>query len=130
MTEDEWLKASDHFEMLRFLRDKATDRKIRLFAVACCRRLWDSFDDTKRQFLEAIESFAEGIIDRGQLDTVQKAVPDSEESAFQELSWGMDPRLRDIVLLSPFGRGKEAEQVMDDDNRYLRECGVEPEQIR
>ena len=39
MTEEEW-----HRE-LELLRTPASDRKARLFAVACCRRVWDVMSD-------------------------------------------------------------------------------------
>jgi hypothetical protein len=39
MTEEEWLTCGDLEAMLRFVRDRASARKLRLFAVACCRRL-------------------------------------------------------------------------------------------
>jgi hypothetical protein len=39
MTEAEWLACTETAPMLGFLRTKASVRKFRLFAVACCRRI-------------------------------------------------------------------------------------------
>ncbi|WP_246522923.1 hypothetical protein [Gemmata palustris] len=61
MTEAEWLSATDPAPMLDFLRGKASDRKLRLFTVGCCRRLWRYLDDKHwRPALEAAEQCADG----------------------------------------------------------------------
>ena len=41
MTETEWLTTTDPSPMLEFLRGKASERRLRLFMVACARLLWD-----------------------------------------------------------------------------------------
>jgi hypothetical protein len=61
MTEADWLAATDPMPMLAFLEGKASDRKLRLFAVACCRRIpiIDSHDHGVAA-LDLAERLAEG----------------------------------------------------------------------
>jgi len=47
MTEAEWNACNDPKPMLGFLRGRGNDRKLRLFAVACCRRVWHLLDDPR-----------------------------------------------------------------------------------
>src|SRR5437879_1827486 len=64
MTEQEWLACADPAEMLRFMRGrKLTDRKLLLFAVACCRRV-PSLRRAKwsQLALEATDAFADGVV--------------------------------------------------------------------
>lgn len=61
MTESEWLDCTDPTPMLRFLEGKATARKLRLYACACCRRIWHHFTDEEcRNGVEIAERFADG----------------------------------------------------------------------
>ena len=40
MGEAKWLACTEPQSMLSFLEGKASDRKLRLFAAVCCRRVW------------------------------------------------------------------------------------------
>ena len=57
MTEAEWLACKRPQLMLAFLGDNATDRKLRLFACACCRRIWNSLQDSAGRAVEMAERF-------------------------------------------------------------------------
>lgn len=68
MTESEWDGCADPVLMLEFLRAKASDRKHRLFAVACCRALWDLVPHQRnREMVEAAERYADGLADSAEL---------------------------------------------------------------
>jgi hypothetical protein len=41
MTEEEWVDSTNPRLMLNLLGDKASDPKLRLFGIACCRLNWD-----------------------------------------------------------------------------------------
>src|SRR5271170_5123887 len=62
MTEQEWLAISDPLFMLEFFR-RTSERKLRLFGVASCRRMWGLLTDKRsQQAVTAAEQFAEGLI--------------------------------------------------------------------
>src|SRR5262245_15088786 len=68
MIEAEWLACTDPDPILKFLRGKASDRKVRLFAVACCRRVWTSLEHEEfRDAVRKAESFADGLADRAEM---------------------------------------------------------------
>lgn len=65
MTEAEWLACTDPTLMLEFPRGKVSDRKLRLFAVACCRRGRSILQSrTTLAALDALEAYADDLITR------------------------------------------------------------------
>jgi hypothetical protein len=71
MTEREWLACTDPSTMLEFLRGRASDRKLRLFACACVRRVWhlilpQDYEDW-RHAVEKAEEHADGLLTLAEL---------------------------------------------------------------
>src|SRR5437764_652255 len=80
MTEEEWLGCADPKRMFEFARENSTDRKLRLFAVACCWPLWASMTQDSVSLAHA--AYDERILPTGNLDPVRLAIlSDSLEDA-------------------------------------------------
>jgi hypothetical protein len=65
MTEAEWLGFSGsggEAQVMEFLRLQSSDRKLRLFAVACCRRITPLISEEEcRRLVAVTEAFADGM---------------------------------------------------------------------
>jgi hypothetical protein len=75
MTETEYLACKDPNPMLEFFHDKAGDRKLRLFACACVRRLGPWVEDTACHTAVGIaERFADSLADPAELQFICRAL--------------------------------------------------------
>src|SRR5437870_4250225 len=81
MTETEWMACADPEPMLAFRGARASDRKLRLFACACVRRIWGLVtEESSRSKLLTAEAFVDGRISQEVLEGVQ-ALADEEALA-------------------------------------------------
>jgi hypothetical protein len=85
MNAQEWQACADPQLMLEFLGAKVSDRKLRLFAVACCRRVahWQP-NANCRHAVDVVERFADAQAHREELE-IAAAVAASDCSA---IYWG------------------------------------------
>lgn len=100
MTESEWVNATDPHEMLNWLYRAApiSERKARLFACACVRRVWDLLgDDRCRELVRVAEWVTEGELGQDELRKADAAL----DVAAQDCEMSL-PRLdAQVIFLRP-----------------------------
>jgi hypothetical protein len=79
------------------LRRKTTDRKLRLFALACGRRVWGILDERSRKVVEVGERYADGLAHKTALEAAlerarqfRKAIPSFEEPGYLHFLGSVD----------------------------------------
>jgi hypothetical protein len=73
MIEQEWLACTDPEKMLGFLRGKASERKLRLFACACCRhQLCGQLNQSISAVVDVAEQYADGKAMMEEVTAVRK----------------------------------------------------------
>jgi hypothetical protein len=98
MTEAEWMRCSRPKVMLRWLKHRVSDRKLRLLGCACCRHCWQLITDSRlRDAVETSERFADGLATVDKLREVRSlgrvALHDAE-AAYRSTRIGSDESSR------------------------------------
>jgi len=105
VTEQEWSNCADRDKMLKFLRGKASERKLRLFITNCCRRTWHLITDNRcRRAIEIAERFADGLTSKKVMAQVRKEVSQVEaETTADRRAAKEQPDARWKAQLAGFG---------------------------
>jgi hypothetical protein len=127
MTEAEWLGYTDPTPMLEFLGSEASGRKLRLFACACCRRIWDLLPgQCSRKAVEISERYADGVASKKELTAARadaaeaRSVPVSSSwppsasrvaTLAAQAAWQATERVARVVLRSAAQTAQAAQQV-------------------
>jgi hypothetical protein len=121
VTEAEWLATTDPQPMLDFLRGRASERKLRLFACANCRSAWHLLEDDRsarhlfedersRAAVDATERYADGAATAKELDaayrryrrlvlrTVAQPTPERYKPALHALGTAASRLPRDLLV--------------------------------
>ena len=80
MTEAEWLSCTEPNVLIRFLHDRLSARKARLFAVACCDLIAHQLSEKCREAVRLAELYADGQARAAQLSAYRS--PGSSGSAW------------------------------------------------
>jgi hypothetical protein len=89
LTEAEWLKSNDPTALLEFLLEQGlSERKARLLACACCRRVWPLLPDPRsRTAVEVGERFADGLASAVELARARNAAGEVCDRRSQKAEW-------------------------------------------
>jgi hypothetical protein len=102
MTEEEWLFSDDPRKMLAFIGGETSERKVRLFACACSRRVWSLFkDERNRKAVEVAECHADARVGVSELRAAAASAGG--------FSWG-DPG--GVAMFSAFASASQAAELV------------------
>jgi hypothetical protein len=126
VNEEEWLRwKDDPGSMLALVGEKASERKLRLFACACCRRILHLlFDERGRKAVEVGELFSDGIAGEQELTAAWEAANTAYiETAVREINSAKTHRLASAL----YAVSTPAIHTFAAANRAASSCGLEKE---
>jgi hypothetical protein len=94
MTEADWLAGADPHRAMVWVREsgKVSDRRLRLFATAYCRRYRNVFDDPRsRKAVEIAELYADGLATEIQRKEAHRNARKVASDRMQEGDWSWEP---------------------------------------
>lgn len=110
MTEAEWFASVDPDPMVAAFTAVATPRKLRLFAAACCRRIWGAMLDPRaRRAVEVAEQFADGQVKPRALASAHRAAA----AAFEDSGYAEDDPDADSATVEWASRAAEHASAAD-----------------
>ena len=75
MTEAQWPSCTSPEAMLNHLTDRASPRKLRLYAIGCCRRIWHLLEDDRcRHAIDKAQDFVDGRAVPAELEAAGRTV--------------------------------------------------------
>lgn len=89
VTEAEWLACNDPQKMLEFLCNSASERKLRLFACGCCRRIWNLLVKPRsHEVVDVAERWADRQVTKAQRAEARRLAADVIRRPTDVRTWG------------------------------------------
>jgi hypothetical protein len=76
--------------MLELLRGKASERKLRLFAIACSRKIWRRLTDARlREAVKIAERFLQGEATDKEIEAARTEALEASSAAYESCDWSL-----------------------------------------